>query len=396
MPLHVADHREAAGGGDRVGGERVAGLVLHPVGRIPPEGGAHLLREEDGRDGRVAARETLADTEEVRPDAGLLSGEPGAEPAEPGHDLVEDQEHPRLVAERAQPPQVVGGELVHPGGQHHRLDDDRGDGARPLLGDHVPQLREAAEGARTGAGPTRAGDRRMDVDAAAQEWLVRRAQLRPPGRGERAHRRAVVGAIERDRLVPLGAPALTVVLARHLDRCLRRLGSAGELLHDVVAAARDADQLGRELERTVGGRHDRRREREPPVLRDDGVDDLLVAVAEADREHAREPVDVALSLVIRQPDAVAADHDQRVRAEGLHLVEVDHHVTGGRAEVAGLDVCARRLRHLLQSVLVRPSRQVVPRIRVSSSACGLDLSDRRPLPSADAGRRPPGVGVRAG
>ena len=72
------------------------------------------------------------------------------------------------------------------------------------------------------------------------------------------------------------------------------------------------------------------------MLRDDRVDDLVVAVAEADREHAGEAVDVALPLVIREPDPVALDHDQRVRAEGAHLVEIDHHVARGLAEVDGL------------------------------------------------------------
>ena len=105
--LDVVDHGEPAGGGDGVGRERVAGLVLDAVGGAAPEGRADVLRQQDGGERRVAAREALADAEDVRPDAGLLGGEPGSEPAEPGHDLVEDQEHARLVAERAQPAQVV-------------------------------------------------------------------------------------------------------------------------------------------------------------------------------------------------------------------------------------------------------------------------------------------------
>ena len=71
------------------------------------------------------------------------------------------------------------------------------------------------------------------------------------------------------------------------------------------------------------------------MLRRDRVDDLLVAVAEADREHAGEAVDVAAALVVGERDPVSLDHDQRVGGEGLHLVEIDHHVARRLAEVQG-------------------------------------------------------------
>ena len=240
------------------------------------------------------------------------------------------------------------------------------------------------------ARPARAGDRRVRVDPAREERLVRLPELWPARRGERTHRRPVVGAVERDRLVPLGAAALAVVLARHLDRRLRRLRAARELLDHVVPATREPEQLVGELERPVGRRHDRRGEREPPMLRDDRVDDLVVAVAQADREHPREPVDVALPLVVCEPDPVALDDDQRVRAEGLHLVEVDHHVARGRAEVEGLDVGFARLRHRATVCLGQTSSQVIgsrPVGALGTETSGqLDLSDQPTIDRRDAGR----------
>ncbi len=243
------------------------------------------------------------------------------------------------------------------GRQQHGLDDDRGDGSRTLVLDHVAHLRQAAERARAGAGPTGAGDRRVGMDAAGQERLVGRSQLRPARRREGAHRGAVVGAVERDRLVPLGTAALAMVLPRHLERRLRRLRAAVELLDHVVAATREPDQLGCQLERPVGCGHDRRREREPAVLGGDRIDDLVVAVPEADGEDPRETVDVPAPLVVCERDAVPLHHDQRIRGERLHLVEVDHDVARRGAQVEWLEVGARGLGHARQSVFVRPRSQ---------------------------------------
>ena len=398
MLLDVADHREAAGGRDGVAREGVAGLVLDALGRPRPRTHCRPLGQQHGRERRVAARQALPDAEDVRPDVGLLGGEPRAEPAEAGDDLVEDRagrpsrrtaprSPRRYSAERACTPAVsiTGSTMI----------------AETVLGafvlDHVAELREAPERAAAGAGAAGARDRRVRVEAAGQERLVRRAQLRPAGRRERAHRRAVVGAVEGDRLVALGAAALAVVLARHLERRLGRLRAAVQLLDDVVAAAGEPDQLGGELERPVGGGHDRRREREPPVLRHDRVDDLVVAVPEADREHPGEAVDVASSLVVGERDPVALDHDQRVGGERLHLVEIDHDVARRLAEVERVSmVGARELGHGAQSSFVRPKRQVRPSTvavrawhRYHGFAARVDLSDQALLDRRHAARRPP-------
>src|SRR5207253_1045010 len=47
--------------------------------------------------------------------------------------------------------------------------------------------------------------------------------------------------------------------------------------------------------------------------------------------------DVTPPLVVSESDAVTLDHDQRVRGEVLHLVEIDHHVAGGRAQIDRVD-----------------------------------------------------------
>ena len=202
-----------------------------------------------------------------------------------------------------------------------------------------------------------ARDRRVHAEAARDERLVRRPQLRPARRGERAPWRR--GRSGRTRS-SCSAPALP--LWRWYWRAILIAASvASEPLESCLTTSyrppRHADQLGRELERAVGRRHDRRGEREPAMLGGDRVDDLVVAVPEADREDAREPVDVAPARVVREPDPAALDHDERVLGERLHLVEVDHHVPDGLAEVERLGVGVRGLGHGGKSCFVRPTSQ---------------------------------------
>jgi hypothetical protein len=214
-----------------------------------------------------------------------------------------------------------------------------------MIAETVPAPSCWIERAGAGAGAARGGNRWVRVETAGEERLVRRAQLRPPGRSQGTHGRPVVGAVEGDRLVAPRAAALVVVLARHLQRRLRCLRAAVELLDDVIAATGEAHQLAPELERPIGGGHDRRRERELPVLRHDRVDDGVVAVPQADGEDAREAVDVPASLVVCEREPVSLDHDQRIGGKGLHLVEIDHHMARRLTEVKSCGGGARRFGH---------------------------------------------------
>ena len=106
-------------GGDPVAGVRAA--VADLVGQD-----AHDLAPAAERGGRVAVAHRLGVGREVRRDAEEL-GRAAAGEAEPGLDLVEDQQDPELLGQG--PHRLVEARLGHDplGVAEDRLDDDRGD-----------------------------------------------------------------------------------------------------------------------------------------------------------------------------------------------------------------------------------------------------------------------------
>ena len=130
------------------------------------------------------------------------------------------------------------------------------------------------------------------------------------GRGERAHRRAVVGDLARDHLVAPGVAGELVVLAAELERGVDRLRAArGE--EDAVEVARR--QVG-----DARGELDRLRVRVGPVreeaelLRLVGarLGDVGAAVADVHAEQRGEPVEVALAVLVVDVAPLAADDDR--------------------------------------------------------------------------------------
>ena len=106
-------------GGERVGDVRrveeeaaLVGLLLDLVG------GQH-------RGQRQAGAERLRQREDVGHDAVALEREHRAGAAEPGLRLVEDEQHPPLVAARLQRGEVAGRQVEDAARRQHRLGDER-------------------------------------------------------------------------------------------------------------------------------------------------------------------------------------------------------------------------------------------------------------------------------
>jgi hypothetical protein len=155
---------------------------------------------------REPAAERLGQCHDVRHHAGVLIGEQVAGAPHPGLHLVEHEQKPMLVAERAQRPQELVGHHPHSALAHHRLDQDGGGGRT----DGAFGCFEIAE--------------RHLVEAVDHRAEAVEIFLLPAGR-ERRQRPAVECALIRNNTEPLRVPVRGVELARGLDRALHCLGA---------------------------------------------------------------------------------------------------------------------------------------------------------------------------
>ena len=233
------------------------------------------------------------------------------------------------VADLAHPLEVALLRRDAAAGVLQRLEDHGRDGVGALELDLLLDLLGGPERVAV-VGPAVAVGVR-DVAAAGGERLELRAELGDPGRGERPHRGAVVGDLAGDQLDLLALALQPVVVARHLQRRLDRLGAAvGE--EDVVQVA--GGEAGDAL-----GQLDRAGMRVAPVgdeveLADLGghrVADLLAAVAGVDAEEGREAVEVAVALGVVDVGALAAldDRDRVLGVVAAHPREVHPQVRAG-------------------------------------------------------------------
>ena len=178
------------------------------------------------------------------------------------------------------------------------------------------------------------GVRRVEMDEPCRKRLVRAPARAPATRRQRVSGHTVIAAVVREHLVLARIAGLAVELARHLDRRLHRLGAAAAPLERRVLRRQQRQQLSRQLQASVTGRHRRGGERESRELLRRGFDDASVAVPEAHAERSGEPVDVPATIHVPDADPVPLGQDQRVLAERLHLGEVDHHPADSVDEVA--------------------------------------------------------------
>ena len=68
-----------------------------------------LLRDDGATERHVSGRHALRESHDVRDDALVVGAEPLPRASEAGHDLVEHEEDPVAIAERAQAPEVAVG-----------------------------------------------------------------------------------------------------------------------------------------------------------------------------------------------------------------------------------------------------------------------------------------------
>ena len=160
--------------------------------------------DHDGH--RQAAAQGLRQGQHVRHDAVALEGVHGAGPAHPGLRLVDDQQHPALLAELLEPAQVAERQLDDAAGGQDRLDQAGCQAPGRLLVDHretelelaLPVVGAVAVPER---GPVGVGGRQREVPG--HRWPVAVSAGGEGGRG-RTRGHAVPRAVERDDLVAAG------------------------------------------------------------------------------------------------------------------------------------------------------------------------------------------------
>ncbi len=276
----------------------------------------HRVARDDGADRRVRGRQPLGRGHEVGLDVVALRAEPGAEPAEAGDHLVGAEQDPMLVADRADARPVALRRRERAARVLHRLHDHHRDRPGPGLLDRRLEVVEQERGELLLRllGRAVVAVRVPHVEDVGDERLERVAERGDPVDRERAHRRAVVGRLARDRL-PAPLAAGRVVLTRELPGRLDRLGAA--------RAEEDAVQVARRERRHLGRQLDRARMRVGPVrvegqlahLRGGRLADLLaVRVADLHGEEPGQRVEVALAVRILEVAAVAADDDRDLGA----------------------------------------------------------------------------------
>src|SRR5262245_2715333 len=136
-----ADRRDRRGQRQRV---RVVGQAA--VEHVLVEVLIHLRRQSDRPKRDVRRRQSLGHRHDVGHHAPVVHGEPLPRAAEPGHDLVGDQQDPVPVAELAHALQVAAGWDQDAIGARHGLEDECGDRVRALEGDRLVQVRERRVG----------------------------------------------------------------------------------------------------------------------------------------------------------------------------------------------------------------------------------------------------------
>ncbi len=278
----------------------------------------------------------LGEGHQVRYDAEQVRREPLTGPPEPGHDLVQDEDDPVLVAYLTHPGQIARRRHHDPRRARDRLQDDRGDRRRPLEGDRRLQVLQRP-GALLLLG--------LGVEAGAVE--VGRPEVHDPGGGAVGGPAArVAGEVHG----LLGAAVVRAVRREHLRAARVQPGHAHRMLDGVGAAVGEEDlvevprrPLGdepRRLRARLDGEGGRERRHPPGLLLDRG-DDLGVLVADVGVDEPAGEVEVAVAVVVPEVRPLRAGDGERVdellRGPGVEDMRTVRGLHGG----AGLGVWLR-------------------------------------------------------
>ena len=263
-----------------------------------------------------------------------------AEPAEARDHLVGREQDVVLIADRAHALPVANRRRETAAGVLHGLHVHEADGLGAHREDRLlevveQELRELLLGLGARAVVAICV---VDVAHLGHERLERFAERGDAVDREGAHRRAVVGDVACDRLVPVRPAARRnkrvvprlrlaerhadsllaardVVLPGELPRRLDGLGTTGDEEHAVQVTGCERGQLGGELDRLRMGVGPVGVEGQLAHLRERRLADLLaVAVPDVDREQTGEGVEVALAVRVPEVTAVALDDDRDVLA----------------------------------------------------------------------------------
>ena len=237
-----------------------------------------------------------------------------AEPAPGADHLVGDQQDVVLVADLAHPLEVALLRRDAPAGVLERLEDHGRDRLRPLELDPLADLLGGPERVAVSGPVVRVRVRHMNT--ALGERLERRAQVGEAGRHQGTHRRPVVGDLAGDHLVLLALTGDPEVLARQLQRRLDRFGTARREEDVVEVAGRHVRDPRRELDRAGVRVAPVGHEVELANLALHRLADLGAAVAGVAAEEAREPVEVAVAVIVVDVGALAPG-DDRDRVVGV-------------------------------------------------------------------------------
>ena len=170
---------------------------------------------------QIGAGDALGEGDKIGLHAPMAKGKPASGAAEPGNDLVGDQQDVVAIADFAQARKIRGGRHDNPAGPHHRLGDDGRHGIRAFLENGLLEGIGGADSRIVVARPAIGVGRRylQEVRHQGPEHLVIR---RHAGGAHRRHGDAVIGVNAGEDLHLLGFAAQLPVIAGDLEGGLVR------------------------------------------------------------------------------------------------------------------------------------------------------------------------------
>ena len=313
------DRGQGRGAGERMARIGIAVEELDRLLRPVHEGVVDVLAHHHPAHRHRAGRHPLGEGDHVGLDAIALGGERRAEAAEPGDDLVEDEQNAVFVADLAQPLQIALGRGQDPGRARHRLDDHRGDG-RGVVQRDDPLERVGEMGApfrlALGEGLMLAIIGRGKMIDAGQQRTEELAIVDHAADRNAAEADAMIGALAADQTLARALSAHVVIGERDLERRVAGLGARIAKEHMIEIARRELGQARGELERQRMGELEGRREIELRRLALDRGHDRRAVVSGVAAPQSRRAVEDRAPLGGEIMHVLGARDEPRLLLEG--------------------------------------------------------------------------------